>query len=410
MATNTDNSGAGPQRAKRGAKKKSTATLAAGTEVEDIVVRQGGAKPGGWSPFRRRVRGSEVTSFLRQFILLLEAGTPILKTLKTLAQRGKSEERRALVGEIADYVEAGNPLWQSFDRHPQYFDTVFVNLVKASEASGTLTTVLRRSVSYREERELLRKRVIGATVYPIMLVAACFGVMLLLTHLVVPEFKATFASMLSDEEMALEMPALTRYFMASSEIFRVWWWTPIAAILLVLVVYKVWWVRNPLRRLTADRIKMRIPIVGPIIQNNAIVELSRTMALLLRSGLSMMATLDLTRDAIHNRAVSHTLQAVRDSVERGGGLEGPLREAAPVIPDEVTDMFVTGEESGRVDVIADQIADHFDEEVKIAVNTMGETIQPIFTVVVGVAVIILFVALFLPIITMIDTLTGVGGV
>jgi len=132
------------------------------------------------------------------------------------------------------------------------------------------------------------------------------------------------------------------------------------------------------------------------------------MALLLRSGLSMMATLDLTRSAIHNKRVALALQTVRDSVEAGGGLEEPLRQEERVIPPVVTDMFVTGEEAGRVDQIAEQIAEVYEEEVKIAVTTLGETLQPVFTIFVGIVVIVLFIALFFPLVTMIDQIASAG--
>jgi len=135
----------------------------------------------------------------------------------------------------------------------------------------------------------------------------------------------------------------------------------------------------------------------------------RTLGLLLRSGLSMMSSLDLTRNAIHNRAVAGALQDMRSSVEQGGGLERPMR-ASGVLPEVVVDMFVTGEESGRVDAVAEQIADIYEEEVNIAVAGLGEALQPVFTVIVGVAVLVLFVSLFLPLINMIDQLGNTAGV
>lgn len=410
---NGEKTGGGLKRVKKPGKK--------GTSIDtqelgkEIVAHSDTAPPSALKAFllsKGTVRHADVTYVLRQLILLLDAGTPILKALKTLAERGERAARRSrrsgraavrdLVKDIAQYVESGNPLWQAFDRHPRYFDTVFVNLIKASEASGTLVTVLRRVVAYREAREMLRKRVRGAMIYPVLLVLACFGVMLLLTNLVVPEFKVMF------ERSNLALPGTTVWFLWISDIFRVYWWVPIVVLIALVFVYKAWYVRNPLRRLRADRIKLSIPVVGPILHKNAIVELTRTLSLLLRSGLSMMATLDLTRNAIHNRAVAQTLQGVRDSVERGAGLEGPLREAAPVIPDEVTDMFVTGEESGSVDVVAEQIAEVFEEEVSIAVASLGEALQPIFTIIIGVAVLALFTALFWPLVSMIEQISSAG--
>jgi type IV pilus assembly protein PilC len=390
------------RRTRTAAKKKASPTDVPDTEV---VVRPDDAMPpaAGKSLLTRGgIRSSDVTNFLRQLIMLLEAGTPILRSLKTLCNRGQREAARQLVRDITAYVEAGNPLWQAFDRHPRYFDQVFVNLIKASEASGTLITVLRRTVEYREERELLGKRVRGAMIYPILLIVACFGVMILLTNFVVPQFEEMF------KKADLEIPPLTVWFLAVSDVVQLWWWVPIVAVFVLIVLYNVWYVRSPVRRLTADYVKLKLPVYGPIAHKYAIVELTRTMSLLLRSGLSMMATLDLTRSAIHNRAVAQSLQKVRDSIESGGGLEEPLRESEHVIPPVVTDMLVTGEESGRVDVVCEQISEVYEEEVKIAVSSIGEAIQPIFTVIVGVVVIILFIALFLPLVTMIDQISGAG--
>jgi len=351
---------------------------------------------------RGRVRFQDVTTFLSQLIMLVEAGTPILKSLQTLSRRSKQAPVRELVSDLAQYVEAGNPLWQAFDRHPAYFDGVFVNLIKASEASGNLVPVLRRVVDYRSEVELMRKRVRGAMIYPALLVLACFVVMLVLTNIVVPEFQEMF------EKADLEIPLETEYFLAVSNAVAVWWWTPIVAVFVLWFLYSFWYVRDPLRRLTADRMKLRIPVVGPILHKHSLAEFMRTMSLLLRSGLSMMATLDLTRSAIHNRAVAETLQSMRDSVERGAGLEPPMRDAEPVIPYVVTDMFVTGEDTGRVDQVAEQLAATYEAEVNIAVNSLGEMLQPIFTVVIGVAVMVLFIALFLPLVNMMEQLAGAG--
>jgi len=349
---------------------------------------------------RSTVRYQEITDFLRQLIMLLESGTPLLKSLKTLAQRGQTEAIRGLINDIALYVEEGNPLWQAFDRHPQYFDTVFVNLVKASEASGTLTTVLQRLVDYRQRRDLLRRKVRGALFYPIVLVVACLAVLLLLTNLVVPQFQDMYM------KQNIKIPPTTEMFFSVSNWFRVWWWLPIVLILILILIYQVWFIRSPLRRLSADRFKLKIPIIGKIVHKYAIVEMMRTWSLLLRSGLSMMSSLELTKYSIHNQAVAQSLQLLRDSIERGGGLEAPLRASADVIPAVVADMLITGEESGSIDKIAEQIADIYDEEVQVAVNTLGEALQPIFTIIVGLIVVALFASLFYPMISMIEQITN----
>ena len=404
MASTADKSG-GPRTVKRVSRKK--ASISSGTvesqASEDVVVRNEEETPvAGRALLRGSVRGSDVTSFMRQLIMLLEAGTPILKALRTLSQRGQTVAARALVADIAAYVEAGNPLWQAFDRHPRYFNSVEVNLIRASEASGTLVVVLRRMVKYREERELLRKRVRSAMIYPIILVLACFAIMALLTTLVIPQFKDMF-----EKAGILETaPAITRWFLSAADWFLPTFWIPIVVVLVLIAIYKFWVSRSPLARMRADRIKIRLPIAGKILHKHALVELTRTLSLLLRSGLSMMATLELTRKAISNKAVAQSLQDVRDSVERGEGMEPPLRQNSRVIPPVVADMLVTGEESGRVDLICEQVADIYEEEVKIHVNTLSETLQPVFTVIIGGVVLFLFIALFLPLVSMIENISA----
>jgi len=350
------------------------------------------------------VRSADITTFLRQFIMLIESGTPILKALKSLAERGPTATR-GLVGDIARDVETGSPLWQAFEQQHRSFDTVFVSLVKASEASGTLVTVMRRVVTYRERRELLRKRVRGGMFYPVILLFACLGVVLFISQVVIPEFQEMFQKFGQEK-----LPAITRVFIGMSGFINQWWWACGLAFVGVIVLYKSWWVRKPLRRLAADRAKLRMPIVGPVLRKSAVVEMTRTLALMLRSGLSMMQTLELVRNTIHNRAVAQVIQRVSDSVERGEGLETPLRKAPGyIIPAVVTDMLVTGEESGRLGEIAEQIADTYEEEVNIAIGTLGEALQPILTVFIGVLVVLLMLAVFVPMIAMLDTL-GSGGV
>lgn len=406
MVSNADTTG-GSNRPRRTLKKKTTTVVDAATAAgaEEIIVRNGEAAVAAKWPvlWRGRVPESEITLFLRQLIMLLEAGTTILKSLKTLAQRGSNPQARALIADIAQYLESGNALWQCFDRLPRYFDDVFVNLIKASEASGNLVPVLKRLVDYRAEREMLRKRVRGAMLYPLILVVACIAVMLIITRFVVPEFEEMF------RQQNISVPTGTQWFLWGANGFSQWWWTPVIVIIALWIVYKYWFVRNESRRLLADRMKIKIPVIGKIIHKNAMVELSRTMSMLLRSGLSMMATLNLTRRAIHNRAVSESLQAVRDSIEQGGGMEEPLRANAGVIPPVVTDMLVTGEESGRVDAIAEQIANIYEEEVRIAVNSMAEVLQPIFTVIIGGAVAALFISLFYPIVSMVQQISSGTG-
>jgi type II secretory pathway component PulF len=402
MATNADKPAEGPKRVRRSARSKSTSTVSV-ARVDEARETEASSWPRGGFLRRGSVRHHDITVLLRQLIMLLEAGTPLLKALHTLAARGHNAGIRALATDISNYVESGNPLWLAFDRHPRYFAPVFVNLVKASEASGTLTTVLRRLVEYREERELLRKRVQGAMLYPVILVVASFAVVLLISKWVIPQFEQLF------NQLNVPLPRFSRAFIAVANFLGWWWWLFALLIIGLIVLYKLWYVRSPLRRLTADRIKLKLPVIGDLVRKNAMVEFTRTLALLLRSGLSMMASLELVRNAVHNQAMVRAIQDMRDSVERGEGLEAPLRQHEEIIPPVAADMLLTGEEAGSMDEIADEIGTTYEKEVNIQVDTLGDALQPILTVFIGIIVILLALALFVPMVGMIEQITASAG-
>jgi type IV pilus assembly protein PilC len=350
-----------------------------------------------------RVRDSDVNDFMRQLIMLLEAGTPLLRSLTILSTRGERAAVRNMVADITQYVENGNALWQAFERWPRTFMPVEINLIKAAEASGTLNVILKRMVLYRERRHMLTKRIKGAMWYPVILVVTCVAVLFLIAKVVVPQFKELFDRL---DIPADKVPPLTHFVMNGAEVLTS---VPvIIGIVVVLIAIPVAYsfaVRIPRIRYAVDHIKLRLPRIGKsITRKSAVVDMTRSMALLLRSGLSMMTTLDLVRANVRNTAVAAVVGQVRDSVERGEGIEEPLRRASGIIPPVVTDMLVTGEDSGQLDQIAEHIADTYEEEVNITIGTIGELMQPILTVFLGVVVLVLFVSLFLPILTTINTL------
>ncbi|MCC6489024.1 MAG: type II secretion system F family protein [Candidatus Hydrogenedentes bacterium] len=377
----------------------------AAEESKPVTLRAftgGSLFPSGIGP----VSDHDITDILRQLIMLLDAGTPFLKSLTILSQRSEKGRVRALVSDICSFVENGNALWQAFERHPRQFDPVFISLVKASEASGTLTTVLKRLIVYRERREMMVRRMRGAMIYPIILVVVCFLVLFLIAKVVVPQFQEIFA------KLETQIPWYTQTLINTVNVLSSWQvlGTVAVVIIVLIVLYNVLH-RMPLWRIRLDRWKMRIPKIGKaIVRKRAVVEFTQSLSLLLRSGLSMMTTLDLVRNVIHNKAMAHALQGVRDAVERGEGIEQPMRAARGIFPPVVVDMLVTGEESGQLDSIAEHVALTYEEELGITISTLGELLQPVLTVVIGLVVMILFLALFVPMITMLNDLgNSVGG-
>ena len=430
MATTADNSGAAKKRPakktaakKKAAKKKAVARKViddidavdldmddAGEETvslaEPTIARVSAVQETITTQATRSVRGKDITAFLRQLIMMLEAGTPILKALKSLSHRGEHKGIRNLVSGIAEFVESGNPLWQAFAREGKHFSPIYVNLIKAAEASGSLTTVLRRLVDYREKRELMRRRLVIAMIYPVSIAFVAYIIVWLLSTFLVPEFEAMFAG------FDLEMPAFTKFVLAASSFVG----GPNSLILVVVLVAGSWafytqfWVRSPLRRVLADRMKFKLPIVGPITRASVVAEFTRTFAMLQRSGVLMLSTLELCRNSVTNRAFAGAIQDMRDSVERGDGMEAPLRDAekSGLLPGVVVDMLITGEETGSMDQISDQLADAYEEEVALRVDGLKEAIQPIMVIGIGLVVGSIVIALFLPLVKFIEQLATNG--
>ncbi|MBN4046706.1 type II secretion system F family protein [bacterium AH-315-P07] len=351
----------------------------------------------------KSVRSKDITAFLRQLIMMLEAGTPILKALKSLSHRGEHKGIRSLVSGIADYVEAGNPLWQAFAREGKHFSSIYVSLIKAAEVSGSLTMVLRRLVDYRDKREQMRKRLIVAMIYPTVISVVAFVIVWLLSHFLIPEFVKMF------KEINLPLEGFTGFILNTCTVIGSYW-TLLAVVVFTFggFAFLQWWVLSPLRRVMLDRLKFKIPIAGQITQGSVVAEFARTFAMLQRSGVLMMSTLELCRNSATNRAFAGSLQDMRDSVERGDGLEGPLRDAekAGFLPGVVVDMLITGEETGSMDTIADQLADSYEEEVDLLVDGLKEALQPIFVVGIGFVVGSIVIALFLPLVKMIEQMSG----
>jgi len=362
------------------------------------------AEPVG-APSRGHIRNRDITVFLRQLIMMFEAGTPILKALKSLSRRGENKTMRTLVGGIAEYVEAGNPLWQAFAREGRAFSPVEVNLIKAAEASGSLPAVLKRIADYREERERLTKQLQVAMIYPVVLVAVAFTVLVVFAIWVMPAFRDIL------EQMNAKINGYSAFVMGLGDLFAMWWWIfPVGAIG-AYCLYRFWWVRDPMRQLAADKLKLRVPIFGEFARKRATIEFLRTFAMLLRSGVSMMPTLDLCKNSASNRAYIGVIQDMRDSIEAGEGLEAPLRKAEKdkYLAGVVVDMLLTGEESGGLERVADQIASTYEEEIEVGTSALKEAITPIFVVLLGIVVAGIMLALFLPLISMIEAISSSQG-
>ncbi len=349
---------------------------------------------------RRRVSDEEITSFLRQLVMLLEAGVTLLRAMNTLASRTSNREFAKVLKDVAERIEGGNTLWQSLSYHPKYFNNLFVSIVKAGESSGTLTEILYHLAEYREKKAYMRKQVRSAVAYPFVIVIASLAILTLFLVVVIPEFESMFAS------FDIELPAITRGALAFSHgLVHFWWlWIVIVGGAIFLITS---YARTPGGRLQIDYVKLRMPVFGEVMTKKVVADFSHTFATLLNAGISILETLDLTKEAVGNAAFAKDLQQVRESIERGEGLEKPLRRSK-VVPALVTDMLATGEESGSLEKISRQMAVIFEREVETAIATLRSLIEPVMILGLGLVVLFLTLSFFWPYVSLIDQITNMA--
>ncbi len=349
---------------------------------------------------KSRIPDEIITSFLRQLVMLLEAGVTLLRAINTLSSRVSHKAFDEVLKDVAQRLESGNTLWQSFSGHPKYFNHLFVSIIKAGEASGTLTEIITRLADYREKKALLRSQVRSALAYPLVILAASVAVLILFLVIVLPEFESLFSS------FSIELPAITRFALGAARGLITFWWLWILMVggtVAAIVSYG----RTPGGRLNIDRWKLKMPIFGNIMTLKVVADFAHTFATLLNAGISILETLDLTKEAVGNTAFAQDLEHVRESIERGEGLEKPLRQSK-VVPPIVTDMLATGEESGALDRVSLQMAIIFEREVETSVNTLKSLIEPIMILGLGLVVMFLVLSFFLPYVSIINQVSSMG--
>jgi len=347
---------------------------------------------------KARVPAEIITSFLRQMVMLLEAGVPLLKALNTLGSRTSNKTFADVVKDIAGRIESGNTLWQSLSYNPRHFDHLFVSIMRAGESSGTLTDIMARLSDYREKKAILRSQVRSALAYPFVIALAGLAVLILFLWIVVPEFETMFGS------FDVELPIITRIALGFTHGLKSLWWLwilIIAAIVTLVVVLS----QRPAGRYFLDYWKLRMPVFGQIMTKKVVADFAHTFSTLLNAGISILETLDLTKDAVGNVVFAQDLQHVRESIERGEGLEKPLRRSK-VFPPLVTDMLATGEQSGSLDKISRQIAVIYEAEVETAVGTLKSLIEPIMILGLGLVVLFLTLSFFWPYVSLIEQITS----
>ena len=346
------------------------------------------------------MKGKDLTVFTRQLAILLDAGLPLIRSLKTLERQAKNPAVKTIIGKVAASVEGGSTFSEALAQHPKSFDKLYLNMIRAGEAAGKLELILTRLAGFREKAAKIAGKVKSAMVYPAIVLTIAIGITIFLMIFIVPKFEVMFTEMLD----GAQLPAITRFVMGVSR----WLQNNIiiaVVIVVVLVIATKFILKTEKGRFYFDKGIYNAPVIGMLVSRNAISKFSRTLGTLMGSGVPVLNALQIVRDTAGNELVSKAVQQVHDAVKEGEPMAPPL-QSTKIFPDMVISMIEVGEETGKLPDMLEKIADTYDEEVDNAVSALTSMIEPLMIVFLAVIVGGIVIALFSPLITIIQTLGG----
>ena len=349
---------------------------------------------------RGKVKTKVLTQFTRQLATLVNAGLPLMRGIDVLKRQMKDPQMCEALDGISEGIAAGGTFSEALTAYPKIFDNLYVNMVKAGEAGGVLEVVLGRLAEFAEKSEKIKNKVKGAMIYPVVVLFAAVGITGFLMVKVVPKFKEVFNDMLGGQAL----PPITEFVMGVSE------WVQQNYVTLFAIFAALWVIKEVVGKTEKgayfyDVISLKMPVTGTLVQRTAVSRVTRTLGTLLSSGVPILQSLTIVRDTTGNRVVSSALQNVHDAVKEGEGMTEPLSQCK-VFPPMVTSMVEVGEETGALADMLTRIANTYDDEVDNAVAGMTAAIEPALIIVLAVVVGTIVVAMFLPMIKIISSVSG----
>jgi len=377
------------------------------TRLTEVAAKKKKEKKGG----KKRKKGKVFTlggvnnkllvTFTRQFSTLQDAGLPVLRSLKILEGQMKPGVLKNALIDVVDDVESGSTLSEAFGKHPKCFDRLYVNMVKAGEAGGALEIILKRLAEFKEKAQSLARRIKGAMVYPLVVIGVAVSILTFIMLFIIPKFEKIFA------DFKIKLPWLTEQLIATSRWFVKYWYVlPLfpVAIWLTLKLIRL----NKTGCYILDRIKLFVPVMGNIIEKSVVARTTRTLGTLISSGVPILEALTIVRETSMNAVFEAMYQRVYESIREGETIAQPMKEAR-LVDDMVVNMIDVGEETGDLDSMLNKVADVYDEEVDVLVEALISLLEPIMIVVLGFIVGTIVIAMFMPMIALLDGLSGNKG-
>ena len=345
--------------------------------------------------FRRSARGkSEVPMYTRQLATLLKAGIPLAQAMSALIEQCSVPDLEACFRDVREKLTQGLGIAEALAYHPQYFSDLYVNMVKAGEASGSLDRVLDRLADYLLRQAQIRNRVSAALAYPMVMIVVGIVIVIILMTFVVPKV------MIVVERSGQQIPTMTKILQWGSDFLASWWLAMVAGLLALMMLHRLG-MRRQQYRYRVDRFKLRIPVIGELFKKTAVSRFAVSMSTLLKSGVPVLEALKIVRDIVGNEVLADVLDTVQKRIVEGTDIAGPLKKSG-VFPPVVGYMIAVGEQSGQLEQMLDQVASAYDEEVAVQTQKVTSLLEPLLIVAMAVVVGFIVISVMLPILKISD--------
>ena len=352
------------------------------------VARPGLKKFNPFEKFFRRVNLDELIVFTQQLMTLQRAGVPILVSLESIRAQSNNRYFRKVIEEISHDVEAGRGLSDSMSRFGNIFSEVYINMIRSGEAAGILDNVLERLSGLLEHEQDIRMKIKQATRYPFLVIISISIAFPLAVMFIIPKFTALFA------RFDAELPLPTRMLLNLNFILVHYWMVVVIGVAVLIFAFRRF-INSKAGRTIWDSIKLKLPIFGRLITNISMSRFSRMTSVLSASGIPIISTLEIVKEAIGNRIIASSVENIIDGVEEGKGLADPMK-ASSLFPSIVVQMVKIGEETGKIDDLLLRVSDYYDARVDYTVKNLTVLIEPILIFILGIMVLILALAIFMP--------------
>ena len=346
------------------------------------------------------INRKDLTVVTRQLAILLGAGLPLIRSLRTLEKQSQNPAVQGVLGKTCEIVEGGATFAEALSQSPKSFDKLYLNMVRAGEASGAMEVILDRLANFMESAARIAGKVKSAMVYPCVILGIAVLALVGLMIFIVPNFSKIFDDLLEGEPL----PGITQFLINTSDTMMNQWYYYIIGIISIVIIYKIT-VKIPAGKYAVDYAKYNMPLFGPIISKTAISRFSRTLGTLMSSGVPVLSALSIVKDTSGNETVANAVQKVYDAVKEGEGIATPLGKTK-IFPEMVISMVEVGEETGKLPEMLDKIADTYEEEVNNAVGALTSLIEPLMIVALAGMVGPIVIALFLPLTKIIEKMSG----